>query len=266
MAGITITSIILTQTDKVILSKALSLTDFGIYVVASTLATGLYMLISPMFSVMYPRFASLIHSGEVNNLADLYHTSSQAMAALIIPIAFVVAVFAKEILYVWTGDIGLSQQGAWILTFLITGNACNGIMNMPYALQLASGWTKLAFWMNVGAIIFLAPLVWWVAVKVGSVGGAAVWALLIVGYVMLTPHIMHIRIMQSEKLIWYWSAVALPVSVCSVLLFALRLIPLDEMSRHSMGFVLMIYWLLASIVTTLFLPRIRTKIAQIKNI
>lgn len=261
MTGIAITSIILTQTDKVILSKALNLADFGVYVVAGTLATGLYMLISPMFSVMYPRFSSLIHVGDNAKLIDLYHTSSQTMAALVIPVALVVAVFSHEVLYVWTGNDGLSQQGGWILAFLIIGNACNGIMNMPYALQLASGWTKLAFWVNVGAIALLVPLIWWAAANFGAVGGAAVWALLNMGYVILTPQIMHRRLIPREKIAWYWAGVAWPVLVCAAALIALRQIPLESMSRLAMGLALFIYWVLAAMATLVLLPRLRVRVS-----
>ncbi len=259
MTGITITSIILTQTDKVILSKALSLADFGVYVVAGTLATGLYMLISPLFSVMYPRFSSLAHEGDTAKVINLYHTSSQMMAVLVIPVAAVVAGFAQEVLYVWTGDAGLSRQGAWILAFLIVGNACNGIMNMPYALQLASGWTKLAFWVNVGAIVVLVPAIWWAATYFGAVGGAAVWALLNLGYVVLTPHIMHRRLLPGEKIAWYGADVLLPVTACAAVLLVLHQISLEGASRASMVLVLLIYWMLAAMATVLALPRLRER-------
>ena len=257
MTGIAITSIVLTQTDKVILSKVLNLSDFGIYVIAGTLATGLYMLISPMFSVMYPRFSSLFHSGENTKLIDWYHISSQTMAALVIPVTLLIAVFSKEVLYVWSGDPVLSQQGSLVLALLVIGNGCNGIMNIPYALQLSSGWTKLAIWVNIGAIILLAPFIWWAAVNFGPIGGAAVWAVLNIFYIVLTPQIMHRRLLSTEKIAWYWTGVVLPALTCSATLLVLRQIPLTEISRLLVGFILLIYWVFAVTATLLFLPRLR---------
>lgn len=49
MTGITLTSIALTQMDKLVLSHTLAMKDFGIYVLSGTLAAGLYMVISPLF-------------------------------------------------------------------------------------------------------------------------------------------------------------------------------------------------------------------------
>ncbi|MBM3389951.1 MAG: hypothetical protein FJY26_10675 [Betaproteobacteria bacterium] len=260
MTGITITSIILTQTDKVILSNALSLADFGIYVVAGTLATGLYMLISPMFSVMYPRFSSLVNAGDTSKLIDLYHTSSQAMAALVIPTALVIAVFAHEVLYVWTGDAGLGQQGAWILALLVIGNACNGLMNMPYVLQLASGRTKLSFWVNVGAITVLVPVIWWAALSFGAIGGAAVWAFLNLSVITVTPQIMHRKLLYSEKYKWYVESVVIPISFCVAFFLVLRQISLEMSSRFLLGLILLAYWFFASALVILLLPRIRNKL------
>ncbi len=260
MTGIAITSIILTQTDKVILSNVLKLADFGVYVVAGTLATGLYMLISPMYAVMYPRFSSVVHAGDTQKLIDLFHTSSQVMAALVMPVAMVITLFAPEVLYIWTGDDGLSRQGAWILALLILGNACNGLMNIPYALQLAVGWTKLSFWMNVCAIAILVPVIWWAALSFGAVGGAAVWALLNLSYIILTPQIMHRHLLPNEKIGWYAYGVAWPFLVCSAALVVIRQIPLEGMSRLSMGICLLIYWVFSVSVTLLSLPRLRKRV------
>lgn len=257
MTGIAITSIILTQTDKVILSNALSLNDFGVYVVAGTLAAGLYIFISPMFSVMYPRFSSLIHEGNNAKLVDFYHTSSQAMAALVFPVAMLIAFFSQEVLYIWTGNAVLAQQGAWILAFLIIGNACNGIMNIPYALQLASGWTKLAFWINVGAIVLLVPAIWWAATYFGAAGAAAVWAILNLGYVLLTPHIMHRRLLPKEKASWYIKSFLVPLLVCVMFMIVIASYPLSELSRFSAAVLLIIYWALITASTIIALPRLR---------
>lgn len=257
MTGITITSIILTQTDKVILSKALTLTAFGVYVVASTLATGLYMLISPMFSVMYPRFSALVHEGDRVKLSNFYHTSSQVMAALVIPVAMIFIGFAQEILYIWTGNHVLSAQGRWVLAFLILGNACNGIMNTPYALQLASGWTKLSFWVNMGAIVLLMPAIWLAATHYGAVGGAAVWAVLNLGYVLLTPHIMHRHLLTNEKREWYSTGVVAPALISAIIVLLLSCISLTGISRLSMLAVLATYWSLAVAVVVFVQPRLR---------
>ena len=86
MTAITITGILLTQTDRLIVSHLLPLNEFGVYVVAGTLAAGLYVVISPMFSIVFPRIAALWSKGDMTGAAQLYHGASQVMALLVLPL------------------------------------------------------------------------------------------------------------------------------------------------------------------------------------
>ena len=260
MTGIALTSIVLTQADKVILSRALPLPEYGVYVVAGMLATGLYMLISPAFSVIYPRFSALMHQQDGTAVGQLFHVGSQAMAALVMPVAGVVAAFAPEVLYVWTGDALPDGMGAQVLAFLILGNAFNGIMNMPYALQLAAGWTQLALYVNLVAIAVLMPALWWAALHLGAVGAAAVWALLNFCYIVFTPQIMHRRLLPDEKYRWYGVDVLLPAASCAVVLMLLHQLSLSGLSRMALALVLVSFWLFTAGVTVVVLPQLRVRV------
>src|SRR5258708_29496227 len=83
-------------------------------------------------------------------------------------------------------------------------------MNLPYALQLAYGWTRLAFLTNLIASILLIPLIIFLAYRYGAIGGALVWLLLNSGYVLISIQIMHKRILPAEKWRWYFLDVGLP--------------------------------------------------------
>src|SRR5205814_2258434 len=93
IGGSTVTAVILLQMDKVILSRLLTLEMFGYYVLASAVATGLYLLIAPVFSALYPRFTQLVSLGDQDGLKQLYHDSCQLMSVVVLPIAIVIALF-----------------------------------------------------------------------------------------------------------------------------------------------------------------------------
>lgn len=261
MTGITLTSIVLTQLDKLILSHTLALKDFGIYVLSGTLAMSLYMVISPLFSVIYPRFSTLLSSGNEQAVAEQYHLGSQVMAVLVIPAAVIIAFFSKQMLYVWTGDLAISERGAWILSLLVLGNACNGIMNVPYALQLASGWTSLSFWINVAAILFLAPATWFFASKYGAIGGAAVWCGLNAGYILLTPQFMHKRLLRHEKVTWLTKDVLVPTLAAAIPAAFLHSIDFSGRSRIEMAMLVMLFWAIAAMFALLVLSMVRKRFA-----
>lgn len=83
--GITLFGVILTQMDKVVLSKVLPLDAFGYYVLAATVAGGLQLFIRPVYTAVFPRLSALVASeGEVA-IAHAYHWGSQLMATLVAP-------------------------------------------------------------------------------------------------------------------------------------------------------------------------------------
>lgn len=264
MTAITITSILLVQMDKLILSHLLTLADFGVYVIAGSLAGGLYILISPVFSIIYPRISVLWSARDVAATAELYHTGSQAIAALILPIAAVLMCFPALSLFVLTDDSALSENAKWVLVFLVIGAVCNGVMNIPYALQLAAGWTSLSVWLNLAAVAVLAPATWWAATRYGANGGAAIWALLNVGYLVLTPQFLHRRLLPREKWRWYREDVLIPAatSLAAALLLA-TIGPMAPGSRWLGALQLAGCWLLTAALTLASLGRLRTLAARI---
>ena len=260
MTGIALTSLLITQTDKLILSRALSLSEFGVYSLATAVTSGLYMLISPVFSVLYPRLSALAKAGDERALAELYLTGSQSMALLVVPLAAVIACFSTDVLLVWTGDPTLSGSGAWVLTLLVVGNAGNGLMNLPFALQLANGWTRLALWVNILSLPLLVPAIWLAATRYGAVGGAAVWAGFSLCLVVAIPEIMHRRLLPGSRNAWYRTGVALPVAVCGGLMTVAALLHDATASRAGLALQLALWWALASLATALCLPRLRARL------
>jgi O-antigen/teichoic acid export membrane protein len=214
MSGISILGVILTQMDKVILSKILSLEMFGYYMLASTVAMSLSRIFTPVFYSIYPRFTQLVSMKDEKSLALLYHKSAQFIAVLILPIAIIIALFSREILFLWTQNELTAEKTHLILSILICGTAANGLINAPYALQLAFGWTKLSFFKNIIAVILLVPLLIFFATQYGATGAAAIWLLLNVGYIVFEIPIMHSKLLKKEMWRWYWSDVCVPLTTC----------------------------------------------------
>jgi hypothetical protein len=83
-------------------------------------------------------------------------------------------------------------------------------MWLPHSLQLAHGWTKPAFYINVVAIIFLIPMMIIGVYKYAAIGGAVIWVILNAFYVLTYVQIMHRRILKGEKMKWYFEDLAIP--------------------------------------------------------
>lgn len=234
MTGISLSATILTQTDKIILSKILSLEMFGYYSLATLVASTLYRFIGPVYSAIFPRFSQLVSLNDKDALKALYHKACQFMSVMILPAATVVCLFSPEILLLWTGNPSIVSNTHKIVSILIIGTALNGLMNLPYGLQLAHAWTKLTLYTNIIASVVLVPMIYFLAVHYGIVGAASAWVILNTGYVLICIQIMHSRLLKGEQWRWYFNDVGVPLLPALITAIFWRLLIPSEMSKIAM--------------------------------
>lgn len=245
MSGISILAVILTQLDKVILSKMLSLEMFGYYMLASVVAMSLGRFFTPVFYSIYPRFTQLVSIDDQDGLKRLYHKSCQFMSVLILPAAIVIALFSYEIILIWTQNQATAEKTHLIVSILICGTAINGLMNLPYALQLAFGWTKLSVFKNIIAVILLVPLIIYMTKHYGATGAAIAWFALNMGDIVFVIPIMHRRLLRKEKWRWYLQDVGLPLVAGMFIAGAGRIFIRGPMSQ----FMMLLYLIVISALT-----------------
>ena len=87
VSGITVLATILTQADKVILAKMMSLEAFGYYVLAYNVAGSLTLVTSPMFSALFPKFSQLFAEKKESELSTLYHKGCRFLSILTFSLA-----------------------------------------------------------------------------------------------------------------------------------------------------------------------------------
>jgi O-antigen/teichoic acid export membrane protein len=212
MLGITFLALLLTQVDKVLLSKLLSLHDYGYYSLAAVVAGGLYTLANPITQAFFPRLSELHARGDNAGLADTYHLGAQIVSVVMGSAAIVLVVFADPILLVWTRDPELAQRSSPLVRLLAIGNLLNGLMWIPYQTQLAHGWTSLAVRINIVAVLLIVPGILWATPRFGAEGAAWIWVCLNAGYVVIGIHFMYHRILRGEKATWYIRDILLPLA------------------------------------------------------
>jgi O-antigen/teichoic acid export membrane protein len=223
MTGITLSAVALTHMDKLVLSKLLSLTEFGYYTLASVATGVLYMLFLPLFQAVFPRFSQLVALDDDRPLSVVYHRSAQTMSVLVLPAATVFALFAREIMLLWTRSPEAAAATSVVVALFAIGTALHGLMNIPYALQLAAGWTKLALYTNLVALAILVPALVVLSGRYGVIGAGIVWVALNVGYATVGVGIMHRRLLRGELGRWYLADVGLPALASLAAAGAVRL-------------------------------------------
>jgi O-antigen/teichoic acid export membrane protein len=202
MSAITVGGIVLMQLDKWLLINLLPLQSYGHYILALALANALYFVITPLFSSVFPRMTLLHAQSDQHGQASLYHSSAQYIAALVFPLATVICLFAEPILRLWIQDAEIARNAAPIASILVWGTALNGLMNVPYAMQLATGRTSLAIRLVVLKLILFAPVIVFLTLHFGATGAAVAWLALNAIYVLVGIPLTHAHLLKGHAGTW----------------------------------------------------------------
>jgi O-antigen/teichoic acid export membrane protein len=223
--------LVLTQADKLILSKIVPLSVFGYYALANTAASGLYYIIGPLFTAIYPQLAQNAAAGDERRLRELYHRGCQFIAVCVFPTGIVFAFFSRDVLLLWTQDPKVAAGAAAAASLLACGTVLHAAMHLPYGLQLSYGWTALTMTANGIFAVLMPVLVYLLAIQFGITGAAGVWVLINVLYVTLVIPAMHRRLLKGEQAAWYRNDLVIPLAAAVAGAVVWRLILPAQASR-----------------------------------
>lgn len=256
ITGITVCALILTQSDKLVVSKLFSLKILGYYSLASMFGAGLSMIVTSVFNTIFPRFSALAATDEPA-LRLLYYRSTQLMAVLIFPMATILALFSSEILLLWSRNAEVARSAGPIMSLLVIGSALNGLCNPPYALQLAYGWTSMWLRINIFLVSIGIPAIWLLAKHYGPVGAACVWPALNTIYVAIGVPLTHRRLLKAGTWRWY-SEAGLPLVAILPIAVVGKVLITDSMSGPLTICILVGLLVCATAAAALISPYIRS--------
>ena len=167
--------VLVTQTDKLILSKLLPLAEYGYFTLAVQVAGGVMLISSPISNAILPRMARMEAQGEHAGLIALYRQATQAVAVFTGAVSLTLAFCAESLLVVWTGDRVVAQEAAPVLALYALGNGVLAISAFPYYLQYAKGDLQLHLIGNAVFFVILIPAIIWATSTYGSTGAGVVW-------------------------------------------------------------------------------------------
>jgi len=251
MTAVTLTATILTQMDRVVLTRALPLAQFGYYALATVISSGLSTLVASVFATIFPLFSVLVARGDHAALRTQYRRMWSVMGGLVLPLGAVVVAFSPSVLLVWTGSATTAATAAPLVSLLTVGAVLNGLMTVPYALQLAHGRTTLALRVNVLLCAVGVPLLLVLTSRLGAVGAAAVWPLVNILYLAVGIPATARAFPEAATSPWFLRATVAPALACVCVVAVLRLLLPHAESRILMLAQLGVAWLAAAAAFTL---------------
>lgn len=202
--------VLVTQTDKLVLSKILPLTDYGYFTVAVLVASGIMMVGGPISSALMPRMTRLQAEDQHDALIAVYRQATQLVTVTAIPAALVLIFFAPQVLWAWTGDAALVQRAVPALRLYAIGYAFLAVGAFPYYLQYAKGNLRLHLIGNALFVLLLIPSVIWAATYHGMAGAGWAWLVANAVYFFCWTPLVHRQFAPGVHTSWLLADIARP--------------------------------------------------------
>ncbi len=188
---------ITTQLDRSILSQMVSIEDFGLYSLASSIALGLLQLIYPVIQAYTPLLIKAKQDPTRFRQTNLHLFCSTFGLMLLIFVSFLF--FGRSALAIWLQNAGASASVYQVLVILILGTLLNSLYNVGYLNWLIFDRVKTMVLTNVLSVcfcIFATPLL----IKEHGITGAAYGWLFtnVLGFVLSTGWIFELKKQRSQ--------------------------------------------------------------------
>jgi O-antigen/teichoic acid export membrane protein len=174
LAGITVFSMIQTQSDKAIVSKLLPLGVFGYYGMAYNAVSRGMLVTAAVTQAVFPSFSALYKEGDRDGLMRQYRKLQDLVCYAIIPM-FTAIPFAARPLFTFVLNAQAAQMLFWPVTFLCVGFCMNATLNIPYVFTLAVGKPEIAARANFYALFVVLPVTALLVYRFGIAGAGFSW-------------------------------------------------------------------------------------------
>jgi len=256
--------VFVTQTDKLILSGILSLSEYGFFTLAVLLAGGITVVTAPLTSALLPRFARLFAENNFVEIIRLYHQFGQLVAVIAVSLMITLASCTESLLFAWTGNSEASLAASASLRLYALGNGMLALGAFPFYLQYARGDMHWHLVGNVGMVLLLIPAIILAASHFGGEGAGWVWLIMNFFYLFVWVAFVHGKLEPGLHREWIWRnfiVIVLPTAAVGVVLSFLFPPVLDHRGKAAIN--VMIFATLCSATAALSSNLIRSRVESI---
>jgi O-antigen/teichoic acid export membrane protein len=201
MTLINLLTMVLTQSDRLLISKLLAIQVLGYYALAYNVLYGLTLIQNFVTSAMFPAFVTSATGSSAVELRERYGKATQVlMYAYNLPI-WLLVFFGSDILALVTSQ-DTADRTAPILSILAIGFLLNASASLAYTAAVATGNTSLPIRNNLIAVVGYVPALVVLTVRLGAVGAAIAWLLLNAYYLPTLVRIVHRDIVRTPMMKW----------------------------------------------------------------
>ena len=193
---------LVTQTDKLLMSKLLSLEEYGYFSLAVLVANGVLMISSPITKSVLPRLARLEAEGQDKKMLKLYSQTTQLITVVAGSASIMLVVFAKPIFVGLDWRKKIVEIAAPVMQFYAAGFGILAVAAIPYYLQYALGKLKLHVAGSALYIILHFSVALVCQKTYGMIGAGYAWFSMNLFYLLFWTALVHVTYVPKLHLKW----------------------------------------------------------------
>lgn len=183
MSGATWLGALTVQIDKIVLSRMATIEQFGYYVIAATVATGVLQLVYPLVQAVLPHAIGLRAEPAALRRLGIKLTWMIALLAGLVAAIFINA--GDWLLSAWLRNPEAATTIYPLMALLLTGTCLNAFFNVGYIYWIVHAKTYRVFQVSALSLVLslalIPPLVGWK----GPIGAAFGWLIInLIGFVL----------------------------------------------------------------------------------
>jgi O-antigen/teichoic acid export membrane protein len=215
MNVISVLSVVFVQSDRLIISRFLSVTELGYYSLAYNIVSGLSVIPTVLTTALFPQLAQDMSMGKTDQVRRRCDIAVQLLMYAVAGAAGVLIFFGRDILG-WISAEG-ARHAYQPMLLLLVGFVLAAAIAVPYTLSVASGETRVPLLVNLAAVVVYVPFVYVLVKLWGITGAACAWAALNTYYLIVMVPLMQRRVPMRSTPAWFGRNV-MPFLICGLVL------------------------------------------------
>jgi len=203
---ISVLSVVFVQSDRLIISRFLSVTELGYYSLAYNIVSGLSVIPTVLTTALFPQLAQDMSLGKTNEIRSRCDIAVQLLMYAVAGAGCVLVFFGRDILWWISADGAMRAYRPMVL--LAGGFVLAAAIAVPYTLSVAAGETRVPLLVNLAAVVVYVPMVYGLVRAWGITGAACAWLALNTYYLLVMVPLMQRHVPMRSTSAWFARNVA----------------------------------------------------------
>lgn len=205
IGAISILGLIISQLDRIMGSKMLSMEEFGYYTIAYSAASAISLIISSISSAIFPSFS--LNHGALDVLIRQYKYANELLIFFVGFAVFPFVFYGDVILRLWIGE-RVVQFSYVPLALLAIGFWCSAALANAYNLTIALGRPGVTLRLSAISVIPYAILLYYLLRTYGINGAAFSWVVLNLFYLIILTFTADKTLLKIATCFWSIKTIA----------------------------------------------------------